>query len=404
MITIFELGIIIGRLNHVLPGLGSETYLLPCQLLKLKFLTVLPHSPQRLMLAWCAQMVHYWQKICSQSRWSKQQSSLASEHHTRNRFLKAFGALYESSQVRRSNHDTATRLYEKNLRKKSLRSFSAVNSEDNEYSRQYSVTKGFHALKSTLDNRRGKDINMQEEDDVDEYKYGASLGKHALHGFSTELEHAREASAIIHWKDCMRAKVLRNWIITVRRKAAERRQEDQLRALQAKILLRRCINIWHSSAKQLNTERRAEVARAHELWSRRNKFMKERVWTAWIQEQEEKDSTQHLKETQADALRNSNDRSAAAMTAWRHLVSEKERDQELSSVAERYWRKHALHSAIAIWQDYKADRVKAANDALKALDYLNKTLKQKTWDAWRPWHERHTSEARDLVKASQMYK
>lgn len=46
MIKIFELGIIIGRLNHVLPGLGSETYLLPCQLLKLKFLTVLPHSPE----------------------------------------------------------------------------------------------------------------------------------------------------------------------------------------------------------------------------------------------------------------------------------------------------------------------------------------------------------------------
>ena len=365
--------------------------------------TVLSHSPQRLMLAWCAQMVHYWQKICSQSRWSKQQSSLASEHHTRNRSLKAFGALHESSQVRRRKHDTATRLFEKNLRKKSLRSFAAVSLEDNEYSRQYSVAKEFHPLKSTLDNRRGKDINMQEEDDIDEYKYGASLRKHALHGFPTELEDTCEASAIIHWKDFLRAKVLRNWIITVRRKAAERRQEDQLHALRTEILLRRYINIWYSSAKQLNTERRAEVARAHELWSRRNKLMKERVWTAWIQERE-KDSKQHLKETQADELRNSNDRSAAAMTAWRHLVSEKERDQELSSVAERYWKKHALRSAIDIWQDYKADRIQAANDALKALDYLKKNLKQKTWDAWRPWHERHTSKARDLVKASQMYK
>lgn len=43
MITIFELGIINGRANHVLPGLGSETYLLPCQLLKLIFLTQCYH-------------------------------------------------------------------------------------------------------------------------------------------------------------------------------------------------------------------------------------------------------------------------------------------------------------------------------------------------------------------------
>lgn len=43
MITIFKLGIINGRVNLVLPGLGSDTYLLPCQLLKLIFLTQCYH-------------------------------------------------------------------------------------------------------------------------------------------------------------------------------------------------------------------------------------------------------------------------------------------------------------------------------------------------------------------------
>lgn len=348
-------------------------------------------------------MVRLWRKICEQIQGNKKQKALASDHYAHKTSLKAFEALRDGSRSTQKKQSTAEEFYNKALEKKTFTGLLEAEREYQEHSRKRALAKSFRALKRAVESRR----NSRNMYDGAQQFYGTSLKKQALHGLyghrqylNTKLAHEEHAQN--HWKSSTRRRLLRNWDHVAKQLDAEKKHGDTSRALRLKRLLRRCMTVWNSQAKQLTEERRDKIAQASELWNKLSNLRRGRVWKAWVSLQKEK-NLRHLQQGQADRMYKGL-RSAAATNAWRNYVREKERDRERSFDAQSHWRRQALRSAMAIWEAYKADRKRGQEAALKACAHLRTVLTRKGMDAWRPWHERHSSKERDLQKAAFIYR
>ncbi|KAG0555339.1 hypothetical protein M758_12G164500 [Ceratodon purpureus] len=355
---------------------------------------------KRLTLAWCAQMMCCWRKICSDSIWTRQQEYLASEHHTRKKFLKTFNAFREGSRTKRRKQSIAAEFHKENLEKKALFSLSKAQFNYWRHHDQQYLAKAFRAVKRYHEKKKMTKRIYGGAQSV----YGTSLKMQALRGLSKHREHlklksSRQAAASYHWKKHMKARILRCWGIIAKRISELKNKGDKSRILLLQALLKRCMKNWLLVTNETVHARQKKVAQASQTF---NKSRKKRMLRAWAQRSREKQS-RRLKLEQAAAMHS--DRTSAAVTsAWRNYAIQKEEGRAKTSMAFSFRRKQALSDAIAVWKAYQAKKEKAGNAALKALAHLKRNLTQKSMAAWKPWHEKRTSKKQDREKALEIYK
>jgi hypothetical protein len=110
-----------------------------------------------------------------------------------------------------------------------------------------------------------------------------------------------------------------------------------------------------------------------------------------------------LKKTQASNMHRGV-KTAAATSAWRNYVMEKEIERGRLSEAQSYWKQQALKSAMQTWQIY-LEAQRAKHDALlRASEHLKRVLKQKSMNSWKPWYKRQITKEINLQHAANMYR
>ena len=351
-------------------------------------------------MAWCAQMVCCWRKLCSDNRFTKQQTYLACEYHTRKNFLKAFSAFRESSQKKRKNRSTAAEFRKEILEKNTLRGLSKAQFNHWRHHDQQYLAKAFRAVKRYHEKKK----MAQRMYGGAQSFYANSLKKQALIGLSKHhqqlhLKSSRQAAASYHWKKTMKARILRCWGIIARKISVLKEKGDQSRILLFQALLKRCMKNWVLVTNEMVHARQEKVAQGTQMFI---KSRKKQMLRAWTQRNREKGS-RRLKLEQATMMRS--ERTSAAVTnAWRNYAMEKEAKRAKMSMAFSFRRKQALSDAVAVWKAYQKKKEKAGVAALKALDHLKRNLTQKSMAAWKPWHEKRTNKKQDREKALDIYK
>jgi hypothetical protein len=345
-------------------------------------------------------MMYCWRKICSESIWSRQQTYLASEHHTRKRFLKTFNVFCEGSQTKRKNQSIAVQFHKENLEKKTLGSLSKAQSNHQRHHEQQYLAKAFQTMKHYHEKKK---VTKSMYDGVESF-YGTSLKKQALSGLSKhqeqlQLKSSHQAAASYHWKKHMKARILRCWGIIAKRISYLKEKGDMSRILLFQALLKRCMKNWLLVTHETVHARQDKVQQASQTF---NKLRKKQVLQAWDQRSREKHA-RRLKLEQAAVMHN--DRTSTAVTkAWRNYAIGKNKTRAKTSMAFSFRRKQALSDAIVVWKAYQAKKEKAGRAALKAMAYLKKNLKYKSMATWKPWHEKRTSKKQDREKALDIYK
>lgn len=345
-------------------------------------------------------MVHCWRKLCSENRWTRQQSYLASEHYSRKNCSKAFSAFREGSGRKRRSQSRAAAFHEQALQKKTLRGLSEAQSNYWRHHEKQCLAKSFRAVKRYHDIRK---VTKRMYNGAQSF-YSSNLKRQALSGLYKHREHlkmklSRQAAALYHWKRHTKSRILKYWAIIVRRISDLREKGDHSRIQLLKALLKRCMKNWLLVTQDVVTARQGIIAQTSQ---RLNKSRKTRVLRAWSQRSREKHA-RRLKSEQVAVMRN--DRTSASVTnALRKYASEKREKRAKVSVAFSFRRKQALTDAISVWKAYQAKKETAGAAALKALAHLKQNLTRKSLAAWRPWHERHMSKKQDREKALDIYK
>lgn len=351
-------------------------------------------------MAWCFQMVHCWRKICSKNRWTRQQSYLASKHDIRKKFIKAFNAFCEGSQMKRENQSIATTFRKEILQKKTLRGLCTSQLNYWCHHQKQCLTRAFRSVKRYHEMKK---IAKHMYNGAQSF-YNTSLKKQALSGLSKHHEHlklklSRQTSASYHWKKYMKSKILRCWGIVVKRILDLKEKGDQSRIQLLKALLKRCMKSWLFVIHETIATRKGKIAQACQKY---NKSHKKRMFQVWAQWSREKQSRQ-LKFEQAAMMYN-NRTSTVVTNAWRNYAIEKEERRAKASIAFSFRRRQALIDAISIWKAYQVKKEKTGVAALKALAHLKQNLTKKSMAVWKPWHERHISKKQDREKALDIYK
>ena len=345
-------------------------------------------------------MMYCWRKICSESIWSRQQTYLASKHHTQKRFLKTFNAFCEGSRTKRKNQSTAIQFHKENLEKKALGSLSKVQFNHWQHHEQQCLAKAFRTMKRYNEKKK---VTKSMYDGAESF-YGTSLKKQALRGLfkhqeQLQLKSSRQAATSYHWKKHMKTRILRCWGIIAKRISYLKEKGDMSRILLFQALLKRCMKNWLLVTNETVHAREDKVQQAGQTF---NKLRKKQVLQAWDQWSREKHA-RRMKLKQATVMHN--DRTFAAVTkAWRNYAIGKDKIRAKTSMAFSFRRKQALSDAIVVWKAYQVKKEKAGRAALKALAYFKKNLKHKSMATWKPWHEKRTSKKLDREKALDIYK
>jgi hypothetical protein len=366
----------------------------------LNIMMVLSCALQGLMLSYCSKIVHYWRKLSQQRNRNRKQSSLAVEHFTRNIFRRVFNALHEARQMMSTTSDAVAKLHDSSLKKKALKGLSDPDKIYREHHHKHSLAQVFRVLQHNLDGYGSSDVM----DNTVVKLYGTSLKKQALHRLASHLAYrrskvAKEKLSLAHWRRSTEGKVLRNWVLFSRDHASKIRQQEQLHQIQLRKLLIASLKAWYQHTRDLREEGRYKSGQAAELWNRLSNLQTGRVWKAWIAIQKEK-NMRALKKTQASNMHRGV-KTAAATSAWRNYVMEKEIERGRLSEAQSYWKQQALKSAMQTYLEAQ----RAKHDALlRASEHLKRVLKQKSMNSWKPWYKRQITKEINLQHAANMYR
>jgi len=351
-------------------------------------------------MAWCFQMVHCWHKICSENRWTRQKMYLASEYHTRKKFLKAFYAFREGNKIKLRNQSIAIAFYKQLLQKKTLKGLNTMqlsfwrHHEKKCLEKAFCATKLYHEMKKVT-KRMYNRAQLFYENSLKKQTLDGLLKHHEQ--LKSKLCHQKVAS--YHWKQHMKSSILKCWKIIAKKILNLKEKGDQFRIQFLKALLGRCMKNWLLITQEIVSIREDRIAQASQKY---NKSCKKQMLQAWIQWYKRKQSRK-LKLEQATMMYIG--RTFAFVTnAWHKYAIEKGEKRAQASLAQSFKRRQFISDAISIWKAYQAKKIKARSAALKALTHLKKSLIKKSMAAWRPWHKRHISKKHDKEKALDIYK